>query len=157
MTDIAVIVVGYVFAVRWLVRKLEANREKLLPNLPEWLRCVLLIALCAAPFAGSVLCYDLGMMYDLCLLIPAMGVLIALVNAMIEGIAECIMMQMLLGIFTWWANWGSTKLHFEYVSDDPMGKPVSELFLFIELTIIVISTVSLGIRKNRENRENPEE
>lgn len=150
MTDIAVIVVGYVFAVRWLVRKLEAHRDKLLPNLPEWLRCVLLIVICALPFAGSVLCYDLGMMYDLCLLIPLTGLLIALVNAVVEETMVFVMVQVLIGIFAWWANWLSTKLYILLISDDPMTKPVSQLFLFIELTILVISTVILAIRKHRK-------
>lgn len=150
MTDIAVIVGGYVFVVRWLVLKLEAHREKLLPNLPEWLRCILLIALCAAPFAGSVLCYDLGMIYDLFLLIPSMGVLIALVNAMAEETMVFVMMQILLGIFAWWGNWLSTKLYALYVSNDALSQSVGGLLLFIELTILVISTVILGIRKHRK-------
>lgn len=150
MTDIAVIVTGYVFMVRWLVRKLETHRDKLLPNLPEWLRCVLLIVICALPFAGSVWCYALGMMYDLCLLIPLMGLLIALVNAMVEETTVFVMMQVLISIFAWWANWLSTKLYISLISDDPMTKPVSQLFLFIELTFLVISTVILAIRKHRK-------
>ena len=149
MTDIAVIVGGYVFVVRWLVLKLEAHREKLLPNLPEWLRCVLLIVVCAAPFAAKVLYFSKGLMFDLVLLIPILGVLIALVNAMAEETEVFVMMQMAVGIFAWWANWLSTKLYFLYIGDDPMSKPVSELFLFIELTILVISTVILAIRKHR--------
>lgn len=150
MTGITAIVVGYVLALRWLVRKLEAHRDKLLPNLPEWLRCVLLIVICALPFAGSVLCYNLGMMYDLCILIPLMGLLIALVNAIVEETTVFVMMQAVTGIFAWWANWLSTKLYILIISDDPMTNPVSQLFLFIELTILVISTLVLGIRKHRK-------
>ena len=149
MMPIAIIMIGYVFVLRWLVLKLEANREKLLPNLPEWLRCVLLIVICALPFAGKVLCFSTGLMFDLVLLIPIIGLLTALVNAMIEETTVFLMMQALIGVFSWWANWLSTKLYILLISDDPMTKPVSELFLCIELTILVISTVILAIRKHR--------
>lgn len=143
MTDIAVIVVGYVFVVRWLVRRLEANREKLLPNLPEWLRCVLLIVVCAVPFVGSVWFVPLA--------IPAIGVLSALVNAVIDDTEVFVMMQALIGLFAWLSSRVGLALH-RLVSDDPLSKAISELFLFIELTILVIATVILAIRKHRKNK-----
>lgn len=143
MTDIAVIVVGYVFVVRWLVLKLEANREKLLPNLPEWQRCVLLIVVCAVPFVGSVCFVPLA--------IPAIGVLSALVNAVIDDTEVFVMMQALIGFFAWLSSRVGLALH-RLVSDDPLSKAISELFLFIELTILVIATVILAIRKHRKNK-----
>ena len=99
MKEIAMIVAGYVFCTRWLVLKLEARRDKLLPNLPEWLRCVLLIIICMLPFAGQLLSYPMGGPYSLVILIPAIGALSALTNAVLEGVAEFLMMQTLIGIF----------------------------------------------------------
>lgn len=141
MTEIAAIVGGYVFVTRWLVRKLEANREKLLPNLPEWLRCVLLIIVCAVPFVGSV--------WFIPLAIPAIGILSALVNAVIVDTEVFVMMQAVIGFFAWLSSRIGLAWH-QLVSDDPMSKAISELFLFIELTILVVATVILAIRKHKK-------
>ena len=150
MKEIAAIVVGYVFVMWWLVQKLEANREKLLPNLPEWLRRVLLILVCMLPFAGQLLSYPTGGPYALIILIPAIGALSALVNAMAEGLTEFLMIQTLIGIFAWWGNWLSAKLYALYVNNDALSQSVSVLLLFIELTILMIFTVILAIRKHRK-------
>ena len=143
MMTIAALLVGYVFAARWLVLKLEAHRDKLLPNLPEWLRCVLLTVVCAVPFVGCVWFVPLAIL--------AIGVLSVLVNAVIWETEVFVMMQALIGFFAWLSSRIGLALH-QLVSDDPMSKAISELFLFIELTILVIATVILAIRKHRKNK-----
>ena len=149
MMTIAALLVGYVFAVRWLVGKLESCRDKLLPDLPEWQRCALLIIICMLPFAGQVLCYRLCGVYALVVLIPVIGVLSALVNAVIWETEVFVLMQMLIGFFAWLSDRIGLILYRLNV-DDPMSKAISELFLFIELTILVIETVILAIRKHRK-------
>ena len=149
MTLIIPMVVGYVFAVRWLVLKLETHRDKLLTNLPEWQRCTLLIIICMLPFVGQVLCYRLCGVYALVVLIPMIGVLSALVNAMIWETEVFVLMQMLIGFFAWLSSQISLILY-RLNFDDPMSKAISELFLFIELTILVIATVILAIRKHQK-------
>lgn len=156
IAELAVMVGGYGMFVWLLVWALERGKEKLFAGTPRRQRFLLLIGICTLPFAGHVLLFPFGGIYDLFVLLPALAALVGLVNAMTESLPEYLLVQTLLGLIAWGANWAGAVLYIAFVSNDALTQRIFELFLFLELTVIVVSAVILAIRKCLKNRRKAE-